>query len=167
MGAEWTVETAAQALGMKPAEIAEAGTKFGLPWVRTADDGEYVWVDGVVHIFSKPMTAWEREKGLKEPQYDGLACPRYIPTAAELAAEADEPDDDGDDDASDSDGPTFDPSEHTVDEVLAYVATADRDEVVRVTELELAGKSRQTLTPKLTDRLIEIDDADDGDDDAS
>lgn len=43
----------------------------------------------------------------------------------------------------------FDPSAHTIDEVLAYVETADEAEKARVTEAEKAGKARKTLLAKL------------------
>lgn len=37
----------------------------------------------------------------------------------------------------------YDPSEHTVDEVVAYLETADGDEVTRVQDAERAGKGRK------------------------
>lgn len=39
----------------------------------------------------------------------------------------------------------YDPSAHTVDEVNAYLATADDAEVVRVLEAERAGKARKGI----------------------
>lgn len=46
--------------------------------------------------------------------------------------------DDGDDDP-------FDPSAHTVEEVLAHLDTADADEAARVLDAEEAGKNRATV----------------------
>jgi len=40
----------------------------------------------------------------------------------------------------------YDPSEHTVDEVTTYLATADTDEQLRVIEAEEGGKNRVTIT---------------------
>lgn len=43
--------------------------------------------------------------------------------------------------------PVFDPSESTVDEVLAHLAgTADEGEVARIQQAERDGKNRKTLT---------------------
>lgn len=42
--------------------------------------------------------------------------------------------------------PAFDPSEHNVDDVLAYLATADDAERARVIEAEAAGKARKSIT---------------------
>ncbi|MCI7690317.1 MAG: trigger factor, partial [Trueperella pyogenes] len=43
----------------------------------------------------------------------------------------------------------FDPAEHKVDEVLAYVESADDTEKARVLEAEKNGKARKTLITKL------------------
>lgn len=42
-------------------------------------------------------------------------------------------------------GVVFDPGAHTVDEVNAYLASADPDERERVVEAEKAGKARVTI----------------------
>ena len=41
--------------------------------------------------------------------------------------------------------PTYDPSEHTVDEVNAHLADADPDEVDRIIAAERAGKDRSSI----------------------
>lgn len=42
--------------------------------------------------------------------------------------------------------PAFDPAEHTAADVLAYIDTADRDEALRVLDLEAGdGKQRTTV----------------------
>lgn len=49
-------------------------------------------------------------------------------------------------DGSAADGPAwFHPDGHTVDEVLAYLASVGTDEAARVIELEAAGKARKTI----------------------
>lgn len=40
----------------------------------------------------------------------------------------------------------YDPSEHTVDEVTAHLATVDEDEQLRILQAEEAGKNRVTIT---------------------
>lgn len=40
----------------------------------------------------------------------------------------------------------FDPSGHTVDEVIAYLSEADEEERARVVIAETAGKARKTIT---------------------
>lgn len=42
----------------------------------------------------------------------------------------------------------FDPAEHGVDEVLAYLADADEGEQARVLAAEADGKNRKTITEK-------------------
>lgn len=49
------------------------------------------------------------------------------------------------------DGP-FDPSEHSVEEVLAYLDHVDRDVAARVIEAEQAGKARKTILQKGADQ---------------
>ncbi len=45
--------------------------------------------------------------------------------------------------------PPFDPSEHSADEVLAYLdSTTDEDEIARVLEAEQNGKARKTVLQK-------------------
>ncbi|MBL1100141.1 hypothetical protein [Streptomyces coffeae] len=39
----------------------------------------------------------------------------------------------------------FDPGEHSVDDVLAYLDTADEDETARVLDAEKNGKARKTI----------------------
>lgn len=43
------------------------------------------------------------------------------------------------------DGEPFDPAEHTVDDVQAYLADADADERQRVLDAEQAGKARKSI----------------------
>lgn len=45
--------------------------------------------------------------------------------------------------------PLYDPAEHKADEVLEYLATADKAEVERVYDAESAGKNRVTLLDKI------------------
>ncbi len=46
----------------------------------------------------------------------------------------------------------FDPGEHTVEEVLAHLATADEDEQARVRAAEADGKARTTIVGKSTEQ---------------
>ncbi len=59
-------------------------------------------------------------------------------------------------DASDDYGSPFDPSEHTVPEVLAHV-DAEPDDLGRVLDVELGGKARKTLLDDLERRQDEAD----------
>jgi hypothetical protein len=52
--------------------------------------------------------------------------------------------DEGDGDEK-TEGDVFDPSEHKVDDVLAYLADADEDERQRVLTAESEGKTRSTI----------------------
>lgn len=47
----------------------------------------------------------------------------------------------------------FDPSQHTVDEVLAHAAGKDAEYIESLTQLEEAGKARKTLLAKLNEML--------------
>lgn len=83
-------------------------------------------------------------------------CPvDYLPVAQLRGWEPVEPEDHDldnlfDDTSAEGEGQTgFDPSEHTVDEVDAHLAAhaeATPGEVVRVLELERAGRNRKTIT---------------------
>ncbi len=73
-----TIKQAAARLSVKPDHLEDAGEKHGLPWARSKSGVEYVWVDDVLHVLSKPLTDSERERGVG-PQYAGLAIPRWIP----------------------------------------------------------------------------------------
>lgn len=49
---------------------------------------------------------------------------------------------------------SFDPADHTVDEILEYLSDADPDEVSRVVEAERTGKNRKTIVGSSADDLI-------------
>lgn len=88
----WTQETAARALSVKADTIIEAGERFGRPWAVTRDGGEYVLDGGTLKIYRKPLSEAERVGGQTEPNYDGMAIPRFIPKPEEadaIAAEID------------------------------------------------------------------------------
>ncbi|MGW7198461.1 hypothetical protein [Streptomyces chryseus] len=50
-------------------------------------------------------------------------------------------------------GSAYDPAEHSVEDVLAYLDEADHDEAQRVLDAEAAGKDRVTIT-KLRDEIL-------------
>lgn len=96
------------------------------------------------------------------PTGDEWECPvDYLPVALDRGFELTEPRDtslDGlfDDTTAEGSAQTgFDPSSHTVDEVNAHLAehaASSPGEVVRVLELEAAGKNRQSVKdPRLAD----------------
>lgn len=71
--------------------------------------------------------------------------PDFTVSASVKAAGADK----AEDAASDAEAAAFDPSDHKVDEVVAYAQDADAAERERVLAAEKAGKARKTLIEKL------------------
>lgn len=136
--AEFTLEDAARALHVKPDAVAETGTRFRRPWMRTTDGVEYVIDDGTLMVLSKPLSEAERIDGRTEPNYDGLAVPRFVPAPDDVDAEEESA-------AAEADEPV---PAGNMDVVLAWVGDDPaRAEAAR--EAEREGKGRTTLIEAL------------------
>lgn len=102
---------------------------------------DFSWVVGdVVEVDDEAAEGWaDGERAERAP--DDAPVTVALPSPVE------------DEDGQENGDAPFDPSSAKVDEVLAYLATADEPEALRVLDAEAAGKDRATITKQREDIL--------------
>jgi nucleotide-binding universal stress UspA family protein len=121
---------------------------------RTKLSGQ--WYDKGASVPEELVTGRNVASGLvvrSAPSDQDLAA-ELAATKAELAAALARLEEAGITLDGDADGQPFDPGEHKVDEVLAYV-DANPDDLGRTLDAELGGKARKTLLDELERRQDE------------
>ncbi|MFD0437008.1 hypothetical protein [Streptomyces chartreusis] len=116
------------------------------PRVVTVDGRDLEVVSAVVEDFDAPgveedqppHVRWVVTVELPDPEPDDPA-PADPEASAEPKPEEDE---------------VFDPADHKVDEILAYLATADEEEVLRVLDAEAAAKKPRSSLLNARDTLL-------------
>lgn len=149
MGA-WNVRAAAKALSLKESQVADAGERFGRPWALTVDGAEYVLDGGILKIYSRRLSEAERLGGKTEPTYDGMAIPRFVPTASEMVTQTgvdnpppEEPAKPGAADGDPAD--TFDP-EWTKAQLREWAAERDIETDSKANKADLIAFIEEALT---------------------
>lgn len=97
------------------------------------------------HLWSEHPTEPEQGEHLDAPSFEVLSVAEPVEVVPEgpLPVEGALPDEQP---SGDQLADPYDPAEHTVAEVVTYLASADQAERTRVIEAEAAGKARKTIT---------------------
>ena len=126
-------------------EDYDAITNVDLPAVRT-QPGTSTNVDEVYNKGGEPTGDVSRETERETSDADAAAAAEAEAAAkaeAEAAAKAEAEADEQGLPASDAEVPAYDPADHTISEVEAYLEEADDEERARVIAAEEAGKQRK------------------------